>query len=710
MADSQDLNRDLRRAGNNVRAFERQTKQSASRLQKIRLGPQMKGALGRGSSLVKTAAGMAGVWGFQQLLEQTRNFEDGLARLMLRGNKTAKWLGGAREQFLKVSASTGLAKDEVLRYADAYTEATGDIDGAMKAVARMGKVAVATGASMASLAGMSSQLRDSLGIKDTKNLERVFDILSQQEKLGKIGLSGFSQVAGKVLTSGISFGGMGKGVAGAQALGGLFQVAGRGFGKGQEGEVANAISRFMQKVALQRETPKGKRLLAKMGINLEGAQSLTEVFRRIGVGVHTSPKAFALHGQTLFDEGRRVAEQLGLAAGRGWKGDVGGIFGATGRKGGKGAIDIDYEEYIKTPAAQWKKATADMSAAVHRHMLPVLKMAVKLMPEFAKALKWVLNNSESLIKMWLGWQGLKFFMSIGRGLRSIQQGVAGGALPTTGGGGAIPTRAGTGGAPRAGQQLGLPTTGGAWTQRGARKSDTPGWGAKKGVTPRGKFRLPGSGGGALNAAAGGMDIIGSLMAGLAIGKEGAKMLLDRQEAAGVYQEDVDPYILMMTKMGLIDSNRKADESMARLKFKRQSRNIRIRGKNWQKTDAATTLRTAVQGEVATAALLAADDTTDNAVKRKQIERLSRYQTGYAQIIAQQVGQAGPGTTAILAEQQFGTEFNALQQAMAELAGTIETLAKTGLKVVDTGGPGRRSSANATPSALPSPFLGLLGGQ
>ncbi|MHC4605255.1 MAG: phage tail tape measure protein [Planctomycetota bacterium] len=431
---SADLNRTLRQSSTQLRTFERHVASVGQRLRRARQSLTGGGVMGRGGGMLRGALGFAGVFGFQQLLQETKNFEEGLSKLMVQGNKSLQWMSSARKQLLGVSNATGLSKNATMAYVSAIIEQTGNADFAVKTLRDMGEVAVATGADMASLGDVMVQLSRNmrLGADDTK---AAWDIFRTQEKMGSVTVQNMATQFGKL--SGIAplLGKGGMGLTGISALGGLMQITARGFGREQIGEAGTATQRFLE--FLTRNPEKIEKLLGadigRMGKKGFEFLDLPTVFRNIGTAAAADPGKMAKYGQQLFGmRGVRTVQQLMAASKQGWATAGAPMFGVTGRTG---EIEKDAAKVRQTAAYKWNQAIARMSNTLHTSMLPALEAAVELMPRFAKMLKWALENSEMLIKLWLGWKGAKLIQALMApvGGRMGAAGVAGAAICGRGG-------------------------------------------------------------------------------------------------------------------------------------------------------------------------------------------------------------------------------------------------------------------------------------
>lgn len=438
-ADNRRLKADLRRASGELRSFERQVGGVAMRMRRMRQSFMQSGIFGRAGGAVRTAAGFAGAFGFQQLIKDARDYNAGLTDVGITGNLNQRQMAAMGETINKVSNATAKSRNEVLGFVQVVTTLTGDAKGAHVALADMGEIALATGADMNDLAGVFVKLTKNMGIMPSK-ARAAFNILRSQEKLGSITMANVAQNFGKLAGVGGEFGAEGKGVKGVRAIGGLFQLAGRGFGVGQEAQAAIATEKFLFSLKTKR-----KQIKKQLGVDVFDAQGkardLPTVFEEIGLAIAKNPKAKTL---SLFGErGVRVAAQLRDAVATG-------SFDPAAAKlftaGARDEISADAAKRRASPAFQFDKAVNQLGNTLKNFAMPLFKSLSKTLKEFGpdlvKMLKFVLENSRTLFNLWLGVKGARFFSNL---------------MAPVGGGGGILTSAGQvmgpGGIAMAGGQL-----------------------------------------------------------------------------------------------------------------------------------------------------------------------------------------------------------------------------------------------------------------
>jgi TP901 family phage tail tape measure protein len=392
-------------------------------MERANAGYQASGA----GSMVGLGLGMAGAAGVYQALAASRNTSRTITDLMIQGDKDRSWAKNAEKEILRVSDATGKARDEVASYAQMYARLTGNVDIAMKTLGSMGKVAVATGADFGDLAQVTETVVGSLKVKDSDTYQ-AHDILAQQSKMGKIEYKAIASRIGQLGAEAFRFGKAGEGLPAVQALGGLFQIAARGRSVEQYGEVATGSGRFLERLSQNPEQLQ-KLLGVKLGVRRGGKfqwNALTDVMQAIGQGTlgKMGDEKTMKKLKTIFDdEGIRPVLQLAMAAKQGWntkdvasgRESAAAIFGAKG-----GVLAEDYKKRMDDPAAKWDQAMNRMSNTLHRTMLPVLEKLSSVMPDIAKVVQFLLENSKMLAYFWLGSKGASV-------IRAMMGGGAGGA-------------------------------------------------------------------------------------------------------------------------------------------------------------------------------------------------------------------------------------------------------------------------------------------
>lgn len=443
--DASGVIRETRRAAQEVKAFERQAAATNQRVGRERQANMAHGVVGRGGSMIAGAAGIGGIFGIQKMLDDVRQFENALTDLQITGGKNIAWTNAMRQRILAVSDATGKSKTEVIEYARAIIEQTGNADLATETLASMGDVAVATGAKMGDLGSVMVKLSGSMRVAG-KDAQQAFNILRSQEKLGSVTMGNIAQVFGKVASVGGLFGKQGEGLQGVQAMGGLLQLSARGYGMGQHAEAATSAQRFLQRLAMKPEEIEKAFGLKKGTIGTRqksGAmefQSLPSIFRSLGEAAAKRPDIAAKQGLKLFElEGFKVLMELSKAAKTGWTNKTGSLGSAASLFGAGSTNEIaaDLAARKASVGFKWDQAISRAQNVLHKNMLPVLEKVTEHLPKLAEALKWIFDNSDKLIRLWLGWQGAQMFSRLADASRQMGAGPGGGGMAGTIGRGAL---------------------------------------------------------------------------------------------------------------------------------------------------------------------------------------------------------------------------------------------------------------------------------
>ena len=441
-ANTRQLRTDMRRAGGEVKRFERQVTTLGTKLRNMRMRFQRSGVFGRGGGALRTAAGFAGAFGIQQMFQGAKEESAALTDIAITGNLTDKQLQKLRKTMFEISNATSKSTGELTSFVSVVTTMTGDALGAHEALAGIGEVMVATGASGEALAGTYVKLTTTMGLLP-KQAREAFNVLRSQEKLGSVTLANIAANFGKIAGVAGVFGAEGKGIKGTRTLGGLFQIAARGFGVGQEGEAATSAAAFLSFTG--RRAKQIKKVFGVEVFNKSGqARDLPTVLEELGKAFIASPEKFRTKGQLIFGRaGIRTAQQLAEAARApgGFSGKLGSFASAHSllrTAGGTDVIGADAARRRKSASFQFDEQTNILKNSFKKHLIPVFKQLASTMkevgPDLVRIVKFLLEKSTNLLKLWLGVKGITFFKNF---MAPLQGGGAGALGGMVGAGGAV---------------------------------------------------------------------------------------------------------------------------------------------------------------------------------------------------------------------------------------------------------------------------------
>jgi hypothetical protein len=436
-ANTAQLRRDMRRAGGEVKTFERQVTSLGTKLRTMRMRFQRSGIFGRGGGAISTAAGFAGAFGIQQMFAGAKEENAALTDIAITGNLTDKQLQKLRRTMFEVSNATAKSTGELTSFVATVTTMTGDALGASDALAGIGEVMVATGASGEALAGTYVKLTTTMGLLP-KQAKEAFNVLRSQEKLGSITMANIAANFGKIIGPAGVFGAEAKGIKGVRTLGGLYQITQRGFGVGQETEAATSTGAFLG--FLGRRSKQVKKVFGVDVFNKAGnARDLPTVLEELGKAFASSPEKFRTKGQLIFGRaGVRTAQTL-LEAARapgGFSGKLGSFASANAllrTAGGEDIIGSDAARRRRSASFQFDEQINILKNSFKKHLIPVFKTLASTMkdvgPDLVRTIKFLLENSRGLLKLWLGHKGMTFFKNF---MAPLQGGGAAGAVSAVG--------------------------------------------------------------------------------------------------------------------------------------------------------------------------------------------------------------------------------------------------------------------------------------
>ena len=143
---------------------------------------------------------IGGTAGLFMLGKSVVAFDDKLNRLGIQGSMTKKKLFALREEMFYVGLESGKSRTEIVAGLDAIVQRTGNIDWAVASYKDLAIVSQATGAAMADLGAMGSQLDEKFKIKPT-GLMDALDILTGQGKAGSFTLENMATQGERLLTA-----------------------------------------------------------------------------------------------------------------------------------------------------------------------------------------------------------------------------------------------------------------------------------------------------------------------------------------------------------------------------------------------------------------------------------------------------------------------------------------------------------------------------
>lgn len=195
-----------------------------------------------GTALNVVGAGITGV--IVAGAKDALNFDKILTQLYVSSAHAMGTTDEMRASFLRLSETTGVAKEELVAATQAYVALTGDGAGATKAVETFARVATASSSSIDDISGAAAALTQQFGIMPA-DMEQAFSILIAGGKAGKIELKDMAALTASLGASFKQFSGS-QGLGGAASLGALFQLTAKDFGSASE--AATGLERLMSNI------------------------------------------------------------------------------------------------------------------------------------------------------------------------------------------------------------------------------------------------------------------------------------------------------------------------------------------------------------------------------------------------------------------------------------------------------------------------------
>lgn len=159
-----------------------------------------------------------------------RDFESDLQRLGQTTHATPAKLRGLRDSLRETSLATGIDKNELAKGAATYFDLTSDAEGMSSAIAKLGRVSQASGASLEDLVRASAAAKDNMGV-GADEIESLFSGLIMQGEAGKVTLKEMGTELPSLLAM---FSKFGTGREGVMQLSAAWQVGAKAFGSASQ--------------------------------------------------------------------------------------------------------------------------------------------------------------------------------------------------------------------------------------------------------------------------------------------------------------------------------------------------------------------------------------------------------------------------------------------------------------------------------------------
>jgi len=219
--ESRGLDNAFNRAGRSLTTFGNRATAVLSRV-----GHTIQNVSDRIPGLASVASGAALVMAGKHVID----FDARLARLAIQAGLTQKQTLALKQELMEISKDTYQMPEDLLSGMEQIVEKTGNIELARGSIRDMGIAASATGAEMAAIGAVTSNLNEKLDISKEK-MRGAFDILNQQGKAGAFTMKELANLGERLFTSAASFGV--KGTEGLRKFGAFIQIARTGTGSSE---------------------------------------------------------------------------------------------------------------------------------------------------------------------------------------------------------------------------------------------------------------------------------------------------------------------------------------------------------------------------------------------------------------------------------------------------------------------------------------------
>jgi TP901 family phage tail tape measure protein len=361
-----------------------------------------------GAMQTATAVAAGGAfYGMAAEMKSIRDYEKALVDLAVSGGESGAYLARMRTSVKQVSDTYGIAKEDVLGFAQEIVTATGDTKLAESQLASMGKVAYASGADMKDLAGVMVNLQNVAQIP-IGEAEGAFGILIEQAQKGSFELKDMARLLPGVINYMGAFGKTGAKSMGEVAA--LLQVAKRAVPSSEEAAVAtmrmfdainNKRENIEKTLGIKLKDDKGKYKDIGVMMQLIAGGIASKEGQKVGKG----SKSMDVEGwaQSTFDvRGSKIMRLLVNQAKAGWDTKIGNYetYSTLAGSSGQGAVQKMYESRKSlSGTGEWSKAMNEFRNHMHQTLLPVVKKLAEWMPSLAAAGKTAADNFGLLISI-----------------------------------------------------------------------------------------------------------------------------------------------------------------------------------------------------------------------------------------------------------------------------------------------------------------------
>ncbi len=281
---------------------EREIKTFGSRVSRTFTGMRNSINSGLKRALINPITGVASVAGIGMLAKGIIDFDAKLTRLGIQGDITGANLVKMRKEILDTAFETGQSRESILEGIDAIVERTGDIAFADKIKKEMGIAATASGAAMADIGALSSNLNQKMKI-DASGIMDALNILTVQGKAGAFTLSNQAALGERLFASAGRLGM--SGMEDLKRFGALMQVARMGTGSSEQ--ATTSIERIIANIIDKQDVIRSKGFEIFSNRDKQEFKSIDEIIKGIIVATRGNQK---LLGNIFGDEGIRGVTTL----------------------------------------------------------------------------------------------------------------------------------------------------------------------------------------------------------------------------------------------------------------------------------------------------------------------------------------------------------------------------------------------------------------
>jgi hypothetical protein len=379
-----------------------------------KIGASLKKTMSGAFDGLQNVAGFLGIAGLATAANDVLKFEQRLHDLGVNASATATQLAKAKAAIMATSKATGVDAGKLLGGLEVMTDLTGNIDGSIKSIEALGRVARGSGADMADIAAAAAALNINLGVEGP-DMTKALGAFMAQAEIGAVSLKDLAKELAGLTPQFAQFGDVG--VEGTVKLGAALQILRNGFGS--TAEAATGMQSLMTKIVARSGDIEGLGVKV-FDVGPDGVQKLRS-FADIAFELIAATKGDPEVLLSTIKDKEAVMALLSLTGKRE-------KYNKLVEQGAKGE-DIaaqKFERAMKGPMAKIDVARAKLSATFNEQLVKHLPAITDAITKLAEAFGFMAEHSGAIIAVFAAMKAASFAKSLAGNMGNVA-GIAGAA-------------------------------------------------------------------------------------------------------------------------------------------------------------------------------------------------------------------------------------------------------------------------------------------